>query len=62
MYKRLDLSSLLPKEVENVVVHEVAGIKRAITYVNNDGLLTLKTEGLFYAFDDQFENCVTLCF
>lgn len=44
-YKRLDLSSLLPREVESAVIHEVPGIKRAITYVNKEGLLTLKTEG-----------------
>lgn len=44
-YKRLDLSALLAKVVESCVIHEVPGIKRAIIYKNNDGVLTLKTEG-----------------
>ncbi len=45
-FKRLDLSSLLTKEMESAVVQEVPGIKRAITYVNDDGVLMLKTEGM----------------
>lgn len=44
-YKRVDLSDVLPALLENSVVHEVPGIKRAITYTNREGLLTLKTEG-----------------
>ena len=44
-YKRIDLSDVLPALLENCVVHEVPGIKRAITYRNGDGLLTLKAEG-----------------
>jgi hypothetical protein len=43
------LSDLLPALLGNAVVHEKPGIKRAITYVNGDGLLTLKTEGNIYS-------------
>lgn len=45
-YKRLDLSSLLPNLAGASIIHEVPGIKRAITY-ENDGKLVLKTEGSY---------------
>lgn len=61
-YKRLDLSDLLPVMVGNAVIHEVPGIKRAITYTNSDGLLTLKTEGKSFNFSTASMKSATLFF
>lgn len=46
-YKRIDLSSIIPKVAESAVIHEVPGIKRAFVDKNTEGVLTLHTEGSY---------------